>query len=294
MLLFQLFSHVWLFATSQAAATRVPCPSLCPGVCLNLCLLNLWCHPTISFSANPYSSFPQSFPPSIRAFFNELALCISWPKYWSFVFSINPSNEYSGLISFRIDWFNFLAVQGTLKSLLQHHSSKASILQRSVFFMVQHLQPYMTTGKSMALTVWTFVSKVMFLLFNTLSRFVARFVGLLFFQGASIFSFQQENVGTHQKEIPHVQGQRRSHSKMVGGVHSLLKSNLISSRDTWRAQTKPCAHQNPGKEVTSTVGWTRLACDCLRVSCGGMNQEWPATGMGGLWQPKSREAWHVA
>ena len=120
----------------------------------------------------PLLLLPSIFP-SIRAFFNELALCISWPKYWSFVFSINPSNEYSGLITFRIDWFNFLAVQGTLKSLLQHHSSKASILQQSVFFMVQHLHPYMTTGKSMALTVGTFVSKVLSLLFNTLSRFVA-------------------------------------------------------------------------------------------------------------------------
>jgi len=107
---------------------------------------------------------------------NELVLCIRWPKYWSF--SISPSNEYSGLISFRIDWFDLLAVQGPLKSLLQHHSSKASLLQLSAFCMIQLSHPYMITGKTIALTRWTFVSKVMSLLFNILCRF---------FQGASIF-----------------------------------------------------------------------------------------------------------
>ena len=107
---------------------------------------------------------------NIRAFSNELALHIRWPKYWTF--SVSPSNEYSGLISFRIDWFDLLAVQGTLKSLLQHHSSKASILWLSAFFMVQLSHPYMTTGKTIALTIQTFVGKVMTLLFNMLSRFV--------------------------------------------------------------------------------------------------------------------------
>ena len=106
--------------------------------------------------------------PSIRVFSNESEW---WPKYWSFRFSINPPNEYSGLISFRIDWFDLLAVQGTLKSLLQHHSLKASILQCSAFFMVQLSHPYMTTGKTKALTIWTIVSKMMFLLLNMLSRF---------------------------------------------------------------------------------------------------------------------------
>ena len=120
---------------------------------------------------HPLLLLPSIFP-SIRVFSNESALCISWPKYWSFTFSISPSNEYSGLISFMVDWLDLLAVQGTLKSLLQHHSSKAPILWCSTFFMVQLWHPYMTTGKSMALTVWTFVSKVMSLLFNTLSRFV--------------------------------------------------------------------------------------------------------------------------
>ena len=123
----------------------------------------------------PLLLLPSIFP-SIRVFSNESALHIRWPKYWIFSFSIGPSNEYSGLISFRIDWFDLLAVQGTLKSLLQHHSSKASIVQRSGFFMVQLSHPYMTTGKTIALTRWTFVSKVMSLLFNTLFRFVIAFL----------------------------------------------------------------------------------------------------------------------
>ena len=110
---------------------------------------------------------------SIRVFSKESALLIRWPKYWSFSFSISPSNVYSALISFRIDWFDLLVVQRTLKSLLQHHSSKASILQHSVFFMVQLLHPYMTTGRTLALTIQTLVSKVMSLLYNMLSMFVA-------------------------------------------------------------------------------------------------------------------------
>jgi len=114
--------------------------------------------------------------PNIRVFSNESVLCIRWPKYWSFSLSISPSNEYSGLISFRMDWLDLLAVQGTLKSLLQHHSSKASILQCSVFFIVQLSHPYMTTGKTIALTRRTFVGKVMSLLFNMLSRLVITFL----------------------------------------------------------------------------------------------------------------------
>ena len=126
---------------------RLPCPSPTPRACSNSCPLSWWCHPTISSSVVPFSSCLQSIPAS-GSFSNELVLCIRWPKYWSFSFSINPSSEYSGLLSFRIDWFAFLAVQGTLKSLLQHHSSKASILQCSAFFMVQLSHPYMTTGKN--------------------------------------------------------------------------------------------------------------------------------------------------
>ena len=111
-------------------------------------------------------------PPSIRVFSNESALCMRWPKYWSFGFSIIPFKEHPGLISFRMDWLNLLAVQGTLKSILQHHSSKASILQCSAFFTVQLSHPYMTTGKTIALTGWTFVDKVMSLLLNMLSTLV--------------------------------------------------------------------------------------------------------------------------
>ena len=138
--------------------TRLFCSSLSPRACSNSCPLSQWCHPTTSFS--------------IRVFSNEWALRIRWPKYWSFSFSISPSNEYSGLISFRINWFDLL----TLKSLLQHHSSKTSILQHSAFFTVQLRHPYMTTGKIILLTIWTFVDKVISLLFNMLSSFVIPFL----------------------------------------------------------------------------------------------------------------------
>ena len=113
---------------------------------------------------------PPSIFPSIRVFSTESALHIRWPKYWGFSFNISPSNEHPGLISFRMDWLDPLAVQGTLKSLLQHHSSKASILQCSAFFIAQLSYPYMTTGKPIALTIWTFVGKAMFLFFNVLYR----------------------------------------------------------------------------------------------------------------------------
>ena len=124
---------------------------------------------------HPLLLLPSIFP-SIRVFSSESTLHIRWPKYWSFSFNINPSNEHSGLISFRMDWLDLLAVQGTLKSLLQHHSSKASILHCSAFFIVQLSRSYMTTGKTIALTRWTFVGKVMSLLFNMLSRLVITFL----------------------------------------------------------------------------------------------------------------------
>ena len=123
----------------------------------------------------PLLLLPSIFP-SIRVFSNESAYCIRWPKYWSFSFSISPSNEHPGLVSFRMDRLDLLAVQGTLKSLLQHHSSKASILQHSAFFIAQLSHPYMTTGKTIALTRWTLVDKVMSLLFNMLSRLVITFL----------------------------------------------------------------------------------------------------------------------
>jgi len=170
----QSLSHVRLFATlwtsahqaslsitnSQSLLILMSIMSVMPSNHLILC--------------HPLLILPLIFP-SIRIYSNESVLNIRWWKYWSFSFSINPSNEYSGLISFRIDWFD-LAVQGTIKSLLQHHSSKASILQCSAFFIVQISHPYMTTGKTIVLTRWTFVGKVMFLLFNVLSRFVIAFL----------------------------------------------------------------------------------------------------------------------
>ena len=124
---------------------------------------------------HPLLLLPSIFP-SIRVFSNESVLHIRWPKYWNFSFSISPSSEYSGLIFFRMDFFDLLAVQGTLKSLLQHHSTKASILWHSAFFIVQLSHPYMITGKTIALTRWTFIDKVMSLLFSTLSRFVITFL----------------------------------------------------------------------------------------------------------------------
>ena len=135
-------SRVQLFVTHWTQHTRFPCPSLSPGICSNSCPLSQWCHPTISSSV--VLLLPAIFP-SIRVFFSELALHIRWPKYWRF--SISPSNEYSGLISFRVDWLDLLAIQGTLKSLLQHHNSEASILRHSDFFIFKISHPYVTTGK---------------------------------------------------------------------------------------------------------------------------------------------------
>ena len=151
--------------------TRLPCPSPTPRVYSNSCPLSWWCYPTIS-SSHPLLFLPSNFP-SIRVFSNESVLCTRWSKYWSFSFSISPSNEYSGLISFMIDWFHHLAVQGTLKSLLHHHSSKASIFLCSAFFIVQLSHLYMITGKTIALTRQ---GKVTSLLFNMLSRLVITFL----------------------------------------------------------------------------------------------------------------------
>ena len=137
--------------------TRPPCPSQTPGVYSNPCPLSQWCHPAISSSVIPFSSWPQSLPASESFPMNQL--CMRWPTYWSFSFSISPSNEHPGLISFRMDWLDLLAVQGTLKSLLQHHISKASILWHSAFFMVQLSHSQMTTGKTVALTRQTFAGK---------------------------------------------------------------------------------------------------------------------------------------
>ena len=159
-----------LFTSFQFSSVTQSCPTICDPMDCSMPGFPVLCHLSelaqthvhwISDAIQPYSIFP-----SIRVFSNELALHIRWPKYWSFSFSISPSNEYSGLISFRIDFFDLLAVQGTLKSLLQHHGLKASILRHSAFFMVQLSHPYMTTAQTIAFTIRTFVGKVMSLLFN--------------------------------------------------------------------------------------------------------------------------------
>ena len=158
----------------ESQHARPPCPSPTPGVHSDSCPSSQRHHPAISSSVVPFSSCPQSLPASV--FSNESTLPMRWPKYWSFSFGIIPSKEIPGLISFRMDWLDLLAVHGTLKSLLQHHSSKASNLWRSAFFTVQLSHPYMTTGKTIALPRRTFVSKVMSLLLHMLSRLVITFL----------------------------------------------------------------------------------------------------------------------
>ena len=153
---------------------RPPCPSPTPGVHPNPYLLSRWCHATISSSVIPFSSCLQSS--QNQGIFKGVSSSHQVAKVLSFSFNISPSNEYSGLISFRMDWLDLLAVQGTLKNLFQQHSSKASVLQCLVFFIVQLLHPYLTTGKTIALTRWTFAGRVMSLLLNMLSRLVIAFL----------------------------------------------------------------------------------------------------------------------
>ena len=154
---------------------KLPCASPNPKACLKLVSIELVMPSSHLIPCRPCLLLPSIFL-SIRAFSRDLALHIMWPEYWSFSFSISPSDEYSGLISFRIDWLDLFVVQGILKSLPQHHSSKAPILQCSALFIVQLSHPYMTTGKTIALTRWTFVDKVMSLLSNMLSRLVITFL----------------------------------------------------------------------------------------------------------------------
>ena len=171
----QSLSHVRLFATPWVAARQA-----------SLSITNSWSSPKLMciesvmpsshlILCHPLYLLPP-IPPSIMVFSSESTLHMRWPKYWSFSLSISPSNELPGLVSFRMDWLDLLAIQGTIKSLFQHHSSKASILQRSAFFTVQHSHPYMTTGKTTPLNRWTFVGKVMSLLLNMLSRLVITFL----------------------------------------------------------------------------------------------------------------------
>ena len=171
----QLLSHVRLFVTPWIAARQASLSITSSRSSLKLMSIKSVMPSSHLILCHPLPLLPP-IPPSIRVFSNESALRVRWPKYWSFSLSISLSNEHPGLVSFRMDWVDLLAVQGTHKSLLQHHSSKASILRRSVFFKVQLSHPYMTTGKSIALTRWTFVDKVMSLLLNMLSRLVITFL----------------------------------------------------------------------------------------------------------------------
>ena len=171
----QSLSPVWLFATPWTAARQASLSVTNSRRLPKLMSIELVIPSNYLILCHPLLLLPSIFP-SIRVFSNESALRIRWPKYWSFSFNISPSNEHPGWTSFSMDWLDLLAVQGTLKSLLQHHSSKASIFQCSAFFLVQVSHPYMTTGKIIALTRWTFVSKVMSLLFNMLSRLVITFL----------------------------------------------------------------------------------------------------------------------
>ena len=168
-------SRVQLFATPWTAARQASLSITNSQSLLKLMSIESVIPSNHLILCRPPLLLPSNFP-SIGVFSDELVLCIRWPQYWSFSFSISPSNEHPGLISFRMDWLDLLAVQGTFKSLLQHHSSKASILQASVFIIVPLSHSYMTAGKTIAMTRWTFVGKVMSLLFNMLSRLIITFL----------------------------------------------------------------------------------------------------------------------
>ena len=175
LLLLSHFSHVRLFATPWTAAHQTSLSITNSRSSLRLTSIESVMPSSHLILCHPLLLLPR-VPPSIRVFSNQSTLHMRWPKYWSFSFSISPSNEHPGLISFRMDWLNLLIVQGTLKSLLQHQSSRASILRCSAFFTVQLSHPYTTTGKTIALIRWTFVGKVMSLLLNMLSRLVISFL----------------------------------------------------------------------------------------------------------------------
>ena len=192
----QSLSCVWLFATPWTAACQASLSitnSQSPPKSMSIELVMPSKHLILCY---PLLLLPSIFP-SIRVFSNESALHNRWLEYWSFSFNISPSNEHSGLISFRMDQLDLLAVQGTLKSLLQHHSSKASILWRSPFFIVQLSHPYVTTGKTIALTRWTFVGKVMSLLFNMLSKLVITFLSRSIGSIKSVLMTQTDGVIYH-------------------------------------------------------------------------------------------------
>ena len=186
-------SCLTLCVPMNCSIARLPCPSPAPRVYSDSCPLNRWCHPTISSFVIPFSSCLQSFPASRSFQMSQLFTSkYLWPKYWSFSFNISPSNEHSGLISFRMDWLDLVAVQGTLKSLLQHHSSKASILRHSAFFIVQLSHPYMTTGKTIALSKLA----LFFLMPSPCQQWMGTFIGL-----PQIFTLRERLLPSQWKQI---------------------------------------------------------------------------------------------
>ena len=206
---------------------------------------------------HPLLLLPSIFP-NIRVFSSESILLIMWPKYWSFHFTISPSNEYLGLISFRINWFDILAVRGTLKSLLQHHSSKASTLQHSAFFIVQLSHPYVATGKTIALTRWTFVGKVMSLLFNMLSRYVIAFLPRS--KRLLISWLQSPSVILEPSKICHCFYFSPSICHEVMGLDAMIL-------DFWMLSFKPgCRREDLGKDIQGT--WVLVLVLWINVAFG--------------------------
>ena len=205
---------------------RLPCLSPSPGTCSNSRPLKSVMPSNHLILCCLLLLLPSIFP-SIRVFSSESALRIMWPEYWKFSFSISPSNEYSGLVSFRIDWFDLLAVQGTLRNLFHHHSSKLSILQGSAFFMAKLSHSYMTTGKTIALTIWTLFAKVMSLLFNMLSRFGIAFL----LRTKCLLVLWQQSPSTvilEPKKIKSVTVSTSSPSICNEGCHDLCFSNFLN------------------------------------------------------------------
>ena len=212
---------------------------------------------------HPLLLLPSIFP-NIRIFSSESVLLIMWPKYWSFHFTISPSNDYLGLISFRINWFDILAVRGTLKSLLQHHSSKASTLQHSTFFIVQLSHPYMTTGKTIALTRWTFVGQVMSLLFNMLSRYVIAFLPRS--KRPLISWLQSPSVILEPSKICHCFYFSPSICHEVMGLDAMIL-------DFWMLSFKPaCRREDLGKDIQET--WVLVLVLWINVTFGSVPFHW--------------------
>ena len=227
---FQLVSRVWLFVTPWTVVHQASLSITNSLSLLKLMSIASVMPPNHLILCCPLLLLPLVFL-SIRVFSSESVLCIRWPKYWSFSFSISPYNEYSGLISFRVDWFDLLAVQRTLKSLLQHQSLKALILQRSAFFMVQLSHPYMTTGKTIALTRQNFVGKVMSLLFDMLSGFVITFLpNPIMRSPSSRFHLNLITFKRSHLQIPSHWGLVLQHMDL-GGAHNSIHSSKETDRE---------------------------------------------------------------